>query len=362
MEASSLALAQGSDGNFYGINDHYGDGNFGAVFQITPAGQVTTLHSFYTFDPLGYGDYSPLLPSSDGSFYGTTTNTLYRLTLLPDSTVVPVITTTTLPGGEQGAAYTSQVAATPATAVFSATGLPGGLAISSGGAITGTPTGSGTFLVTVFAQDEAGTGTATFTLRLAGLSPVITSAATATVEVGAPFTYRITSDTPGAVFGASNLPPGLSVSSTGLISGSVTTAGTYDVTLQAANQLSNYGTAPLKLTVAAPPPTVSLMATVPLITAGSGEEGAFVVSRTGDASQDLIVAYTIKGTGVNGTDYRLLPGTRKIKAGKTSATIHVIPPDAPSAVKHTVKLTLAPGTTYQVGGLSTAKVKIEPGE
>ncbi len=359
---SSVALTQGSDGNFYGLSEINGDAGRGSIVQITPAGQVTTLYTFTASGTLGTGGYSPLLLGNDGSFYGTTNATLYRLTLLPESALVPVITTSSLPASEQGVAYTYQVAATPAAEVFTATGLPDGLTISSSGVIAGTPTESGTFQVVVSAENQAGTGTATLTLVLAGLSPVITSAPAATVEAGQPFTYQITSDTPGASFGASNLPLGLHVTAAGLISGAVTTPGTYDVTLQAANKLSNYGTAPFTLTVTTLPPTVNLMATVPLVTAGSGEEGAFVVSRTGDASQELIVAYTITGTGVNGTDYRSLPGTRRFKAGKTSVTIHVIPAGTPSAVKRTVKLTLSPNANYQVGGLSTAKVKIEPSE
>ncbi len=47
---------------------------------------------------------------------------------------------------------------------WSATGLPGGLTVSSGGVISGTPTTAGTFSVTVKATDAAAkTGTATFT-------------------------------------------------------------------------------------------------------------------------------------------------------------------------------------------------------
>ncbi len=47
---------------------------------------------------------------------------------------------------------------------WSATGLPGGLTVSSGGVISGTPTAAGTFSVTVKATDAAAkSGTATFT-------------------------------------------------------------------------------------------------------------------------------------------------------------------------------------------------------
>lgn len=64
------------------------------------------------------------------------------------------------PVSVQATAYDSTVGQTP---VFTATGLPGGTSISSGGRITGTPARSGTYTVDVTARDAAGAqDTATF--------------------------------------------------------------------------------------------------------------------------------------------------------------------------------------------------------
>ena len=160
-----------------------------------PAGQVTTLYSADEYKP---GPYlvgaGPLVLGNDGSFYGVASSTLYRLTLLPQSVLVPAITTSSLPASEQGVAYSYQVAATPAAEVFSATGLPSGLTISTSGVISGTPMVSGTFQVVISAMNQAGTGTATFTLYSAGLTPIITSTSTAAVGAGQSFTYQITSE------------------------------------------------------------------------------------------------------------------------------------------------------------------------
>ncbi len=71
---AGLALA--SDGNFYGTTDggganYCGSGNYcGTVFRITPAGELTTLHSFDGVD----GEYpdDALVQGTDGNLYGTT--------------------------------------------------------------------------------------------------------------------------------------------------------------------------------------------------------------------------------------------------------------------------------------------------
>jgi len=71
------ALVQGGDGNFYGSTFQGGGTNlmppaaaYGSVFKITPAGALTTLHSFT--GPDGAYLSGQLLQGSDGNFYGTT--------------------------------------------------------------------------------------------------------------------------------------------------------------------------------------------------------------------------------------------------------------------------------------------------
>lgn len=68
------------------------------------------------------------------------------------------------------------------------------------------------------------------------VAPVITSSTLAGGTVGSSFSYQITASNVPASYGASGLPPGLSVNSTsGLISGTPTTAGTYNATVSATN-------------------------------------------------------------------------------------------------------------------------------
>lgn len=88
----SVSLVQGADGNFYGATEQGGSGSGGTVFRITPGGVLTTLHSF-NGEAEGYGPVGALALGRDGSFYGTTRagdfgsyGTIFRLTTAGDLT------------------------------------------------------------------------------------------------------------------------------------------------------------------------------------------------------------------------------------------------------------------------------------
>jgi uncharacterized repeat protein (TIGR03803 family) len=63
-------LVQAANGNFYGTEDIGGTYQDGRVFEMSPAGTLTTLHSFDGAD--GYYPQSALVQASNGDFYGTT--------------------------------------------------------------------------------------------------------------------------------------------------------------------------------------------------------------------------------------------------------------------------------------------------
>ena len=71
----SGTLVQGRDGFFYGTTQAGGasvncSGGCGTIFKVSPAGALTSLHSFSGRD--GETPYAGLLKGSDGFFYGTT--------------------------------------------------------------------------------------------------------------------------------------------------------------------------------------------------------------------------------------------------------------------------------------------------
>lgn len=83
------------------------------------------------------------------------------IALSPASMQLPSITTTTLPGGKAGDAYSQTLAATgtaPITWSIESGSLPAGLTLS-GDTISGTPTAAGTFTFTVKAANGAGSDT-----------------------------------------------------------------------------------------------------------------------------------------------------------------------------------------------------------
>jgi uncharacterized repeat protein (TIGR03803 family) len=72
---NSVGLVQGTDRNFYGTSPDGGassacTGGCGTVFKISPEGKLTTLHSFDWMD--GFYPHAGLIQGTDGNFYGTT--------------------------------------------------------------------------------------------------------------------------------------------------------------------------------------------------------------------------------------------------------------------------------------------------
>jgi hypothetical protein len=123
--------------------------------------------------------------------------------------------------------------------------------------VSWTPSLSGGYVITAKATDSEGavrTSTPiTFTILNESRTPVINSLSVLTGKLRMPFEFQVTaSDTPSS-FTASNLPPGLTCSSTGSISGTPTALGSYLSTITGINSLGS-GT-PFTLDFQVSPPT-----------------------------------------------------------------------------------------------------------
>jgi len=129
-------------------------------------------------------------------------------------------------------------------------------------------TGSAANYYVVTATNIAGESVNSSELSVSIPVPAITSASAAAAPLGNAFSYTITADNSPASFSATGLPTGLSINpSTGVISGTPTTSGTYAIGLSASN-VAGTGTATLTLTISPPPTPVITSAVTASATQG----------------------------------------------------------------------------------------------
>jgi hypothetical protein len=196
--------------------------------------------------------------------------------------------TVTNPGSQSGTVGTAaslQISASDSasgqTLTYSATGLPAGLSInSSTGLISGTPTTAGSNSVVVTVKDTTGaTGTADFTWTInsaTGNTVTVTNPGSQTGTVGTAASLQISASDSASgqtlTYSATGLPAGLSInSSTGLISGTPTTAGSNSVAVTVKDTTGATGTADFTWTIN---PASGSCSSQQLLTNGGFETGS----------------------------------------------------------------------------------------
>jgi hypothetical protein len=188
-----------------------------------------------------------------------TTNLLLDLSGYMGALSQLAVSTTTLPGGTTGQQYSAQLAATGGEPPYSWTitsgTLPAGLTMTSAGLISGIPTATGTFPISVEVTDQFNrTATANLSIAVVQGTIIVTtqnlpngaqgvpySATLGAAGGSPPYTWSITTGT---------LPAGLSLDpNSGVISGTPTTPGASPFTVQVTDSLSNNASANLQIVV-----------------------------------------------------------------------------------------------------------------
>jgi hypothetical protein len=184
----------------------------------------------------------------------------------------PVITTWSLPRGKLGISYYATVEASNNPSSFSITtgSLPPGLALNaSSGVISGMPTVVGTFVFSIRASNAGGNSSSDsfgITIADATPTPVITTPTGALTDgtVGSSYTFTIAASNSPTSFAiaSGSLPSGLTFNtSTGVISGTPTSAGTYSFGIRASNAGGNSSTVSFSITIADAAPVVPVIST-----------------------------------------------------------------------------------------------------
>ena len=236
----------------------------GVYTQVVDAGNQTsiTIHGladgqFYYFSVRAYSAVK-VESALSNEVFGSTSNT------------PPHITNPDLQSSGEGATVNLAIKASDGEGdplTFSATGLPNGLHIEPfSGVITGTISysASGTHSVTVTVSDGPTTTTTNFTWVVLAVdrAPIVGSMVDQSNPVGTIVSLPIAATDPDVdplSFGATGLPPGLSINAyTGTITGTLSSAGSYGITITASDGVLTAGTGFTWIVLAANnPPTLT---------------------------------------------------------------------------------------------------------
>lgn len=193
-----------------------------------------------TFSPIAttvYRVYVPKVGYNAAAYSASTKLTISNGPIPPD------ITTTSLPTGQTGVAYSQALAKTgrPGTWAVTSGSLPSGLTLKtlgdSSGLISGTPTtaGTSTFSVTFSETDTALSDTQPLSIKIYA-PPSISTASLPDAVQNSPYSQQLAvSGGSGAgswTVSAGTLPTGLSLSSSGLLAGTPTTLGSSNFTIR----------------------------------------------------------------------------------------------------------------------------------
>jgi hypothetical protein len=291
LSISITSLPQGVVGSSY-------SGNFTAVGgaspytwtvssgQLPPGLTLATGTGVLSGTPTASGNYSfgiKVIDSSSSVQSATTTVSLPVVAAPPAAPAALTITSTSIPSGTIGAAYSTLLQASGGTAPYAwsitAGGLPNGVNLSATtGLISGTPTAVGITNFTAAIADSSNpsqTKTVSLSLVVAPTPLGITTSSLPSGTIGSTYANLLQATGGIAPYGwsitAGSLPTGLSLAAaTGIISGTPTTAGTFSFTATTADAGTPAQTKSVPLSIVIAPVTLAIASsTLPSATQSS---------------------------------------------------------------------------------------------
>ncbi len=249
----------------------------------------------------------------------------------------------------------------PFTWSVSSGSLPAGVSLSADGTLSGTPTATGTFGFTVKVTDansQSATQVTSLTIN-AGVSTTFPAPPTGAVGVAYSDTLTATGGTAPYTWSvnAGSLPPGITLTSAGVLAGTPTSTGSFTFTVNVVDQNNGIATtsitlvvsAGLTLTFPAPPAGQAGVAYTDTLTAAGGTTPYTWSVSAGSLPPGITLTAS---TGV-------LAGT-PTTAGTFSFTVKVIDATSQTATKAT-SITIAGGLLAMTAPASTVLPSAAPG-
>jgi hypothetical protein len=301
------------------------------IAQLPPG--LTASDALISGVPTTAGLFFTSISANNGSGQGAV---LVLMFTISPAGPIPTITSTLLFSNPVGAPFSYTITAANGPTSFSATGLPAGLSLdSSSGLISGTPTVPQVVRVAISAGNSYGSSLPLDLILTIGSFSAITSATTATGPAGNAFSYALTASNNPVNYNLTGLPSGLSINfTTGVVSGTPTTSGTYTLTASADNAL---GTGPsTAITLSVTDPTSGEAAfTAPLILVAPLPQSAIV----GSTAQFSVTAV---GTGAMSYQWSL---NDVLISGASASVLSIASVKATDAGLYTVTVTNSIGTS-----------------
>jgi hypothetical protein len=315
-----------------------GDGTFPNSVEFRNSSGTAHLYPDYTFGVADLnGDQKPDLMFLDDGTINNQNGSLFQIGVALNTTVTKLtITTSSLSPGAVGRLYSQSVLASggspPYTWSVTSGALPTGFTLSSGGAITGTPTTAGIWSFTIQVSDGT-SATATQVLSITittGPLVIITSSPLipGATAVGYSQTLSASGGNPPYTWSvlSGSLPPGLILSSAGTISGTPTIAGTSSFTIKVTDSSAVATTQPYTLAVISAGP-LTRSGALSHIAAGGGWTTVITLVNTSAAA----VAVTVSLHNDNGTPLSLAVTTTQQGVTQTVTTASVSTVISPNA-------------------------------